>query len=52
MYVIEDTTQYLQIPSLNHDKLDYGVNEFLDSIKKNGDHKSQYLTSVEKKYPI
>ena len=49
IYVIEDTTQYLQIPSLNHDKMDYGVNEFLESVKKNGDHKSQYLTSVEKK---
>ena len=49
MYIIEDTTQYLQIPSLNHDKSDYGVNEFLDSIKKNGDHKSQYLTLAEKK---
>ena len=49
IYVIEDTTQYLQIPTLNHDKMDYGVNEFLESVKKNGDHKSQYLTSVEKK---
>ena len=49
IYVIEDTTQYLQIPSLNHDKMDYGVNEFLESVKKNGEHKSQYLTSVEKK---
>ena len=49
IYVIEDTTQYLQIPSLNHDKMDYGVNEFLESVKKNGDHISQYLTSVEKK---
>ena len=52
IYVIEDTTQYLQIPSLNHDKMDYGVNEFLESVKKNGDHKSQYLTSVEKKNSI
>ena len=49
IYVIEDTTQYLQIPELNHDKLDYGVNEFLESIKKNGDHKSKYLNSIEKK---
>ena len=49
IYVIEDTTQYLQIPSLNHDKMDYGVNEFLESVKKNGDHKSRYLTSLEKK---
>ena len=29
--------------------MDYGVNEFLESVKKNCDHKSQYLTSVEKK---
>jgi predicted O-methyltransferase YrrM len=49
IYVIEDSTQYLQIPSLNHDKLDYGINEFLDSVKKNGDHESQYLNIVEKK---
>ena len=49
IYVIEDTTQYLQIPTLNHDKMDYGVNEFLESVKKNGDHKSQYLTPAEKK---
>lgn len=52
IYVIEDSTQYLQIPSLNHDKLDYGINEFLDSVKKNGDHESQYLNIVEKKTSI
>tara|TARA_Y100000816_G_scaffold274332_1_gene241532 strand:- start:329 stop:1183 length:855 start_codon:yes stop_codon:yes gene_type:complete len=49
IYVIEDTTQYLHVPSLNHDRMDYGVNEFLESVKKNGNHKSQYLTSLEKK---
>ena len=49
LYVIEDTTQYLKIPSLNQDNLDYGVNEFLESIKKNGDHQTKFLNNIEKK---
>ena len=47
--MIEDTTQYLQIPSLNQDNLDYGVNEFLESIKKSGDHQTKFLNNTEKK---
>ncbi len=49
IYVIEDTTQYLQIPSLNEDNLKYGVNDFLVSIKKNGFHETQFLDDEEKK---
>ena len=49
IYVIEDTTQYLQIPSLNEDNLEYGVNDFLMSIKKNGFHETQFLDDEEKK---
>ena len=49
MYVIEDTYQYLTIPALNDDKLNYGINEFLDSIQKTGDHFTSYLNQVEKK---
>lgn len=49
IYVIEDTTQYLQIPSLNEDNLKYGINDFLVSIKKNGFHETQFLDDEEKK---
>ena len=49
LYVIEDTYQYLTIPALNEDKLNYGVNEFLDSIQKTGDHLTPYLNQAEKK---
>ena len=49
IYVIEDTYQYLTIPALNDDKLNYGVNEFLDSIQKNGEHITSYLNQDEKK---
>ena len=49
IYVIEDTTQYLQIPSLNQDSLEYGINDFLVSIKKDGNHQTQFLDDLEKK---
>ena len=49
IYVVEDTTQYLNIPSLNDDNLDYGINDFIISLKKTGDHFSSYLSSSEKK---
>ena len=49
IYVIEDTTQYLQIPSLNQDNLEYGINDFLVSIKKDGIHQTQFLNDLEKK---
>ena len=49
VYVIEDTYQYLAIPALNDDKLNYGVNEFLDSIQKTGNHITSYLNQAEKK---
>ena len=48
IYVIEDTYQYLEIPALNEDNLDYGINEFLISIKNTGDHITSYLDSSEK----
>ncbi len=47
-YVIEDTCQYIDRPILNPDNLDYGVNEFLLSIKKDGKHICPYLTIEEK----
>ena len=49
IYVIEDTCEYLRIPELNHDDLNYGVNEFLKSIKETGKHLSSYLSDIEKK---
>tara|TARA_B110001452_G_scaffold250333_1_gene238457 strand:- start:837 stop:1694 length:858 start_codon:yes stop_codon:yes gene_type:complete len=47
-YVIEDTCQYIDRPHLNPDNLNYGVNEFLFSIKKNPNHICSYLTEKEK----
>jgi predicted O-methyltransferase YrrM len=49
IYVIEDTYQYLEIPTLNDDKLDYGVNEFIESVQKTGTHLTTYLNLEEKK---
>ena len=47
-YVIEDTCQYIDRPHLNPDKLSYGLNEFLLSIKKIANHTCPYLTDEEK----
>ena len=49
IYVIEDTCEYLTHPQLNEDKLNYGVNEYLDSIYKTGKHHSSYLDDNERK---
>jgi predicted O-methyltransferase YrrM len=48
-YVIEDTCEYLKHPFLNDDKLDYGVNEFVQSIYETGNHHTTYLDEKEKK---
>ena len=49
IYVIEDTCEYLTHPQLDEDKLNYGVNEYLDSIYKTGKHHSPYLDDNERK---
>ena len=49
IYVIEDTCEYLTHPQLDEDKLNYGVNEYLDSIYKTGKHYSSYLGDNERK---
>ena len=49
IYVIEDTYEYLRIPELNDDNLNYGVNDFIYSVFYNGDHFSKYLDTIEKK---
>ena len=48
IYVIEDTCHYLSVPALNDDKLDYGTNEFVQSVFNTGDHYSKYLDQLEK----
>ncbi len=50
IYVVEDTCEYLRVPELNDDNLNYGINEFLKEINETGDHSSFYLDSSEKKY--
>tara|TARA_B100000073_G_scaffold212343_1_gene176499 strand:+ start:767 stop:1630 length:864 start_codon:yes stop_codon:yes gene_type:complete len=49
LYVVEDTCEYIKLPKLNDDKLDYGVNEFVQSVFETGRHFSKYLTDLEKK---
>ena len=49
LYVIEDTCEYLRVPELNDDNLDYGINEFVHSIFDSGNHYSKYLNEFEKK---
>ena len=49
IYVVEDTCEYLRIPELNDDKLDYGINDFIKSIFETGNHFSEYLTLLEQK---
>ena len=48
IYVIEDSCEYLRIPELNDDKLDYGANEFVKSVFETGSHICKYLDSAEK----
>ena len=38
----------MRVPALNEDGLNYGINEYLDSIYKTGDHYSAYLNQDEK----
>lgn len=49
LYVVEDTCEYLRVPALNEDNLEYGMNEFVQSVYKTGDHFSKFLLSSEKK---
>jgi len=49
IYVIEDTCHYLSVPALNDDKLDYGANDFVQSVFNTGNHYSKYLDDSEKK---
>ena len=49
IYVIEDTYEYLRVPVLNEDNLNYGVNDFIFSVFHNGNHFSKYLDTIEKK---
>jgi len=49
LYVVEDTCEYLRVPALNEDNLEYGINEFVQSVYKKGDHFSKFLLSSEKK---
>ncbi len=48
IYVIEDTCHYLSVPALNDDNLDYGTNEFVQSIFDTGNHYCKYLDQSEK----
>tara|TARA_B100000427_G_scaffold309432_1_gene298454 strand:- start:162 stop:1025 length:864 start_codon:yes stop_codon:yes gene_type:complete len=50
IYVIEDISQYISSKNLNPNQLNYGVKDFIQSIKNQGMHQSNFISKQEKKY--